>query len=113
MALTDKEKTFKRDIGQKAQVQRQEFTGEAVSKANRMLNELGNVLNPVDETLNHVGSAAVHIYQSPVLEQIFFVTQTHGMQRVEEVTASAAFDDLRTALMKTYKRKPGRKRSGF
>jgi hypothetical protein len=113
--ITHEEMIFRDEIGQKATVSREELGPEAAENPNRKLCELGIGLNPKPETLEYKGSAAVHIYQSPILKQLFFVSQTQPLDlyRCPEMLATKAFDDLLGTLKEMYGRKRPKLRSGF
>lgn len=113
--LTHAEMIFRDEIGQKATVTREQLSAEAAEFPNARLLELGISLNPNPEVLEYKGSAAVHIYQSPILEQIFFASQTSPLvvRRCPEILAAKAFDDLLREMKETYGHKVGKLRSGF
>mgnify|MGYP001456754919 CR=1 FL=1 len=106
-------KKFNTDIGQKATVERHETASELATRANRTLRHLGETLNPIGEHLKYMGSASIHVYQSEMLGQLFFLSQTDTMQDCPEPLASRAFDSLRSDLMAFYGRNRQTKRSGF
>lgn len=114
-ALTDNflTKKFNTDIGQKATVQRQDFANELSTKANAALRGIGESVNPVAGSLTYMGSAAVHIYQSEMLGQIFFMSQAQTLGQTDEALASKALNDLRGAMQEHYGRKRQILRSGF
>lgn len=113
--LSHEEMVFRDSIGQKATVTREQMGDEQAANPNRALAGLGLSLNPKAETLEYKGSAAVHIYQSPVLKQLFFISQTQplALYRCPEMLASRAFDDLLREMKTMYGHKVGKLRSGF
>lgn len=110
---THKDKIFERDMGQKAKVERELVGGTGPARANASLLQLGAAVNPKPETLEYLGSGAVHIYKSPILDQLFFISQTETLGTTPEIVADKALTDLRASFMERYGRTPGRKRSGF
>jgi len=112
--LNDKQAAqFNTEIGQKASINRETDKSEVALYANRKLRELGDEINPLPESLRYLGSTAIHIYQTEMLKEIFFVSQTETMQDVHELTASKAFETLRSDLEVTYGRARRVRRSGF
>jgi hypothetical protein len=112
MTGDNKDTTFNRDIGQKAKVERHEFANENSARQNKLLWDMAEKLNPAPKAVKHLGSFAVHVYQSEHLKQLFFVKQTL-VDDCEEIVASKAFEDLRGTIMEAYERKRQTKRSGF
>lgn len=109
-----KKKTFVADIGQKASVNREEAYSEEIVRANRVLNNMGMALKPVDtEYLEYMGSCAVHIYKSKSLDQLFFASQTVPLRNCPEVIASKAITDLQNRAMEYYGKRGKKLRSGF
>lgn len=115
-----KDQTFLSQSGITAEVRRQERKDveldQRQSDGNGLLRVIGkDYLHPHPaqrEALEYVGSAAVHVYVSPVLKQYFYVSQVL-MSEVPEVMASQAMTDLRGSLMTSYGRKRPTKRSGI
>lgn len=113
-----KDQTFLSQSGITAEVRRQELKDveldQRQSDGNGLLRVIGkDYLHPLPgEALEYVGSAAVHVYVSPVLKQYFYVSQVL-MSEVPEVMASQAITDLRGSLMTSYGRKRPTKRSGI
>ena len=105
-------KTLNTELGQKVSVEREEHT-ELAGKSNAILRNIGEGLNPLAKNLTYKGSMAMHVYQSEILGQIFFVAQTSTIQDVPEETAAAAHQSLKQELMATYGRARQTKRSGF
>lgn len=113
--FTDKEKLFNTQVGQAATVHRETMQADKAEAPNRKLCDLGLALNPVPASLTYMGSAAVHIYQSEMLKQVFFVSQTQPLElyRCPELLASKAFDDLLGTMKQMFGHKRSRLRSGF
>lgn len=113
--LSNKEKTFRTDVGIKATVQHREMSeSDEMQSLNRKLIQLGIDATPI-VGLQYQGSAAVHIYKSEVLGQLFFISQTQPLvvQRCPEMLASAAFNHLLATLKKTFGHNRPKLRSGF
>jgi len=106
-------KKFNTDIGQKATVQRHSLQNELSAVSNAKLKDIGGDLNPLAESLTYMGSAAVHIYQSEILGQIFILSQTQTLDRADENLASKAISDLRESMKEHYGRNRQTLRSGF
>lgn len=100
------------DFGINAKVERTKDQSELAQRANLYLRQIGEDIVPVKGLL-YKGSAAIHIYQSEILGQVFFVSQTATLQDCPEVTASKAFDALRSDMQASYGRRRQTKRSGF
>lgn len=104
---------FTQNLQGTAKVERHDISGEQAEKGNARLRDLGTDLNPMPEYLNYKGSMAVHIYQSEMLGQIFFMGQTNTLADTPEETASAALSNLRGDAQTYYGRTRQKKRSGF
>lgn len=107
---------FLDQIGQKARIQRHEKSDGPAKHAAHGLLEIGQFLGEQDagvRNCKYMGSCAVHVYQSEVLGEIFFFTQTQTLCSMPEVTASHAMSQLMKDAMKYYGRKPPEKRSGW
>lgn len=107
-----KKQTFQTEMGQKVNVDRQFGTSEDAKEASKRLHDVGTMLNPIPDVLEYKGTAAIHIYQSPQLGQIFYVSQV-GSLKVTELEASNALTELKGSLMEAYGRDRKTKRSGF
>lgn len=103
---------FNTELGQGATVKRTEEKGELPQRMASMLCAIGEELNPLPKNLKYLGSAAVHIYQSEMLGQLFFASQC-PLGDTPELVASAAMTDLKGAMMEQYGRARKTKRSGF
>jgi hypothetical protein len=103
---------FQTDMGINARVDRGEKLDQDTDRENGHLRGIARRLNPVPKTLKHLGSFAVHTYQSEILGQLFFVKQVVHEGITEEV-ASKAFEDLRGSTMESFARKRQIRRSGF
>lgn len=106
-------KKFDTDIGIDATIQRETVQNETAKQGNEKLRDIGELCNPIPDTLKYLGSAAVHVYQSEMLGQIFFSSQAQTLQDCPEFLASKALDDLRGTAMEFYGRSRQKKRSGF
>lgn len=113
---TDKEQIFDTDLGQKVNVMRTHLDETKDDRAiaesmNGILKGIGGELAPVKEA-SYMGSMAVHVYETEMTRQLFYVIQNckGGMP---EIVASRAFEDLRGAVMKSYGRNRPKKRSGM
>lgn len=108
------EQKFKTDIGQKATVKREDIKNELATRTNAQLRDIGTVLNPIDQdTLKYMGSAAIHVYQSEMLGQLFFAAQTDTLQDMPETLAATAITELKGAMQTFYGRVRRTLRSGF
>lgn len=107
-----KEQIFNTDISQKATIHREDVQSEVNTQANALIRELGEEIKPV-KGIDYLGSAVVHIYKSPKLDQLFFQSQVVTLGNTPEVIASKAITDLRGSCMEYYGRKRPVKRSGF
>ena len=113
--VSNKDLTFRTQIGQKATVERQNVSGEGATQANQALMLLGNNCNPLPQNMRYMGSAAVHIFWNETLEIVQFVSQTSPLenQGCPEILASKAFDDLLGTMKQQYGHSRSRLRSGF
>lgn len=118
--ISHREKTFRTDVGVRATVQHLEMKADDANPINRRLMELGVAAQhseqaPALKDMTYLGSAAVHVYKSEVLGQLFFISQTDPLivMRCPEMVASAAFNHLLATMKKTYGHKRPRLRSGF
>ena len=106
------------EMGQRIRVDRDgNVTSDLSREAHHNLLTIGQFLKENDHAIKHcdyVGSAAVHIYQSEILGEIFFFTQTSTLCGTNEMTASNAWTELGNRMKQYYGRKPGgAKRSGW
>lgn len=108
-----KTQTFNTDLGQKASVERHEVRGKEIEMANHRVMEIGRSLNPMPDHLKYLGSMAVHIYQSEMLGQLFFMSQCQTLGDTPELLASTALTDLKGTAQQFYGRTRQTKRSGF
>ncbi len=105
---------FKKQIGQSATVQRETEKSEAVAVANAKLLELGAGVNPIPNSLKHMGSAAVHVFWNETLQQVYFVSQANTLRKTcPEQLAIHAITDLNGATMEAFGHKRPKLRSGF
>lgn len=108
----NQKKTFDTQLGQGVSVERHDTQNSETKKAAERLKEIGELLR-FTEYVDYKGSFACHIYESPALGQIFYVTQVGTLRGTNELTAAAAVSQLRKDVMTHYGRQPGEKRSGF
>jgi len=108
-----KKQLLETEFGQRATVTREELSSELNTRANQTIRSVGEALNPSPNGLQYLGSAAVHVYQSPVLGQVMFVSQTGCIGHTPEALASKAVHDLKGSLMEQYGKKRRVLRSGF
>ncbi len=115
MDISDKEKTFRTQIGQGATIQRETVSAEKAALPNRKLCDLGLELNPIPDHLAYRGSAAVHVFWNDTLQQVFFISQTAPLElyKCPEILATKGFDDLLNTLKQMYGHRRPRLRSGF
>lgn len=100
-------------FGQHAKVSREDVGGELAQLSNQMLSELGDSLGAKVPGYEYQGSLTIHIYKSPMLNEIIYINQAVGMDKVPEIIASKAFENLRHYVMGLFGRKAGTRRSGF
>lgn len=118
----EREKTFEEithetEMGQKIHVERElKVTGDLAKEAGRNLLTIGQFLKESDHSIKHcryLGSAAVHVYQSEMLGEVFFFTQVNTLCNMNEMVASNAMSELNKRGMEYYGRKIPTKRSGW
>lgn len=108
------DKKFRSQIGIDATVQRETLGGDVGSHGNQKLNEIGEEMNPLPASLTYVGSAAMHIYKSEILNQIYFVDQAGPtLKDCPEYLAQLAAKSLIGTIMESFGRKRPKLRSGF
>ena len=103
-------------IGITAHVERNTEEGEAVMRANRALNDIGDFIHantPGLKGLKYLGSSAVHIFCAEALGEVAYITQTQPLLDTEERIAGPAYTQLQKDMMKYYGRKTTKIRSGF
>lgn len=100
-------------MGQKVKVERESIKNEGAQRANEMLGDIGDFLNPVPEGLKYMGSLATHIYVGEGTETIYFMAQTGALMETPEIVASDALKDLKGAAMVAYGRARKTLRSNF
>lgn len=105
------------EMGQRVHVERErQVRGGPAKEAGKNLLTIGQFLKEHDAGIKHcqyLGSAAVHVYQSEMLGEVFFFTQTNTLCQMPEVTASNALSELMKRSMEYYGRKIPKKRSGW
>lgn len=104
---------FQGELGGKAKVERHDVSNEQAAQGNARLRDIGEMLNPIPKHVKYMGSMAVHIYQSEMIGQVFFMGQVSTLSGTPEETASAALSNLRGDAQSYYGRQRQRKRSGF
>lgn len=114
MSTEFEKKDFNTQLGQKAHVERYD---RDATQENTKLREIGRDIHfakgtPGEEAAEYLGSAAVHIYRTPHLGTMFFVSQDCLGGTPEDI-AGAALSDFRKTIMRNYGRKAGLLRSGF
>lgn len=83
-----------------AQITREEKQGPQMTRANHALADVARFVQAdcgMEElkSLHYVGSAAVHIYLSPILQSVIQVTQTNTLAGTSEFVASVALEQLK------------------
>ena len=105
------------EFGIKAKVMRDSVEGEAVREANATLCGIGEFIKAKGPTalrnLNYMGSASFHVYQSEILGQVFFVSQTATLRDTPEQTAADGLRQFSGDLMVAFGRVRPRQRSGI
>jgi hypothetical protein len=112
-----KKKIFDADIGHKAHVERGVHQGKLMGRANRALGDIASFIKedcdvPQLKEAIYLGSAAVHIYMLPTLQQAMFVSQVDPLGTTHEFTAAEALRQLRGDTQEYFGRKRQVKRSG-
>ena len=103
-------------IGITVDVEREKQANDSVTRANHALCDVGDYIHsntPSVAQLQYLGSAAVHIYLAPHLDQVVYVTQTGPLRDTPERVAGPAFTQLQRDMMGYYNRKTTKLRSGF
>lgn len=103
-------------IGISADVERNKKGDEAALRANRALNDIGDYIHQNTDAvqqLQYLGSAAVHIYMAPTLNQVVYISQVGPLGDCPERVAGPAFTDLQKSMMAHYGRRTTKIRSGF
>lgn len=105
-------KNFERQLGQASTVERHTLGGDLTTQCNEVLKDLGLELKP-NEAAEYLGSFAVHAYQTPVLRQMFFLSQTLPQPGCTPLLASKAIADLGNRTKESLGIVAPQKRSGF
>lgn len=108
--------TYKDQMGQKTQVQRQSFGGESSEHHNHNLRRIGLELKEGSaalKELDYLGSIAVHYYRAPVTGSVAFVSQSGSIGDTPEIIVQDGITDLRNAMLELFGHKAQVKRSGF
>jgi hypothetical protein len=103
-------------IGIFCDVERDKKGGDAIKRANRALNDIGDFIHeevPQVKELEYLGSAAVHIFLARGMQQVVYISQTQPLGETPERVAGPAFTDLQKSMMDYYGRKTTKIRSGF
>ncbi len=103
-------------IGISVDVEREKAGGESMTRANRALNDIGDFIHneiPQLKGLEYCGSAAVHIYMAPTLNQVIYVSQTQPLLEAHERVVGPAITDLQKSAMAHFGRKTTKIRSRF
>jgi hypothetical protein len=116
--ISDKEKIFRDQIGQKATVERHDIPKEKTERLNRMLCDLGLAMVEVDPVLKHFsyqGSAAIHVFTSEILASQIYLPQVQpfALYRCPQPVANAAIQELDRKARELYGFKKGKLRSGW
>lgn len=107
----DKSK-FLSDVGQKAKIDRFEKNDTDATRWTNQLRDIGREMATQLTGYEYCGSACVHIYKSPMIGHVIYLSQT-PLEACPEPIAGPAVSDLRNVMLQYYNRKPQRKRSGF
>lgn len=116
--ITNEQRIFRDQIGQKATVERHDLPREKTEALNRMLSDLGLAFADVDpavKQLTYLGSAAVHIYASELLRAQIYLPQVQPLvlYRCPMPIANAALQELDRKTRGVYGFSKGKLRSGF
>lgn len=109
-------KKAKNEFGQQVTASREDVQGDLAGRTNSGLRGIGQYIKEETNALKEVeylGSAAVHYYKSPMLGQVFFITQSATIDNTPEIIVQEGITELRNELLQRYGHKPQRKRSGF
>lgn len=119
MSINDhKKQAYKTEMGQKAQIHREDINGTGPAQANDALKRIGQALEelvgPENVKAEYVGSAAIHVYRyGETIKMLEFAAQTRPIIDLPEHVASSALDALRKDLQAAYGRDVQKLRSGF
>lgn len=101
------------EFGQKVTVDREEnVVTEESQRAAKMLLDAAGTLNPRKDVLEHLGSAAVHVYRSPMLGQLFIMSQL-PLGKMSAELGSEAIKALKNDMLAAYGMKRKVRRSGL
>ena len=109
---TSIDKKFLDSMGLDAKVERHTIESELAERQQQVFRNIGEELNPHPEFAKHMGSFAIHIYQTEGTKTLLFMKQLI-IEGLEEVVAGKAFEDLKQTVMESYGHKRQTKRSGF
>jgi hypothetical protein len=116
--LSDKEKIYRDQIGQKATVQREQVSMEKSERLNRALCDLGLMSAELDPALAHYtyfGSAAIHVWAAPTVDSQIYIPQAAPLMlyRCPMPLANSAILELERKVKEVYNLTTAKKRSGF
>jgi hypothetical protein len=106
---------YVKDVGSKAVVSREKIENEGLDQLREVLQDIGKNMTEVGAVprgMEYVGSAAVHIFKSPVLGQVAYVNQL-ALSSCPEALAGPAMTDLRGSAIEYYGHGRQKKKSGF
>ena len=107
-----KRKAVRTEFDANASIERLTGTSDLIRLAAADLRRIGERLNSHPAALEYLGTAAVHIYRSPMLGHVEFLTQT-PLGFASETTADEAIKALKSDAMVAYDRKRRTRRSGL
>lgn len=106
-------KKTEQEIYRDATIRRESYNdADSAKEANSILRAVGQGLSPSKEIL-YQGSAAVHIYFAPGMQEAIYVTQNCIDKECNEIFASSGISELMRTVAGSYGRTLGKKRSGF
>lgn len=106
------DKKFLSELKHSGKVDRFEKMDVDSTHWNGELRKIGEGMKWYDD-LSYLGSTAVHIYTSPALGQVFYISQAATLGQTPEGAAAGAIMDLGNVCKQYYGRRPQRVRSGF
>lgn len=116
--LSNQQKIFRDQIGQKASVERWDLPKEKTELLNRQLCDLGLKWADADDVVKNMtyyGSAAIHVYASDILKLQLFIPQAAPLvlYKCPMPMANAAMQELDRKMRQVYGMSKGKLRSGF
>lgn len=111
-------KKFDDDIYLNAIIDRNMERGPEIARANRALVDLASYIQldcgmPQLKDGLYLGSAALHLYLYPTINELAHVCQVSTLGDTHERLASLGFEELKKKMQEHYGRKPIKRRSGF